>query len=60
MIEKGMKKGGGNAYFFTQIGKSMHIFPPIDLKCIKLPKKDISRMRRAPPHYMKFHLGNKY
>ena len=35
---KGMKKGG-KCIFFPKLVKSMHIFPPIDLKYTKLQKK---------------------
>ena len=60
MIEKGMKKGG-KMHIFSPIGKSMHMFSPIDLKCTILPKKrlKIFHLRRAPPHYIKFNLGEK-
>jgi len=39
MIEKGIKKGG-KCIFFSPIGKSMHIFSPIDLKCTKKRLKE--------------------
>ena len=40
----------------------MNICSPNDLKCEKLPKKrlNIFRLRRAPHHYNKSHLGKKY
>ena len=36
---KGMKKGG-ERHIFSPIGKSMHIFSPIDLKCTKKRLKE--------------------
>ena len=60
MIEREWKKRG-KCIFFPQLEKSMHIFPPIDLKFTKLQKKRLTifYLRRAPPHYINFHLGKK-
>ena len=38
MIERGMKKSG-KMHIISSIGKSMQIFPPIDLKFTKSQKK---------------------
>ena len=59
---KGDEKRGANAYLFPQFVKSLHIFSPTGLNFTKLQPKRlyIFRLRRAPPHYNKLNLGQKY
>ena len=45
-------------HIFPQLVKSLHIFPPIELKFAKLKERPkIFPLRREPPHYNKFPLG---
>ena len=63
IIERERKKGG-KCIFFPQLVKSTYAyFFPNWLKINKIAQKKylkIFRLRRAPPHYIKYHLGKKY